>query len=169
MRTLATGTGDLISVLATSNEHQRLVQLENSISNTLNSLREEFHRLASVTTRQEVLDLVASLVFAHVVSIDNGGHGIGPHLIDNGTNAVEALNRFLSETFSSRLQAFWRRSFVPVKSSDEKFSQALLQIFASEPAAFRELHYAGRDDLINEVFSRFMSTSFVDERRWASI
>jgi len=45
----------------------------------------------------------------------------------------------------------------------------LLQIFKNDAAAFRDLHNAGRDDLINEVFSRFMSTSFVDEKKWDNI
>src|SRR2546427_5606210 len=86
------GAGDLLSLIASPEKHVRLVQLEKSIANTLNSLREEFHRSASVSTRQEVLDLVAGLVFAHVISIDNGGQGIGPYLTNDGDSAADALN-----------------------------------------------------------------------------
>jgi len=164
LRTLAAESDDLISLLATQHNHHRLVQLENSVSETLNSLREEFHRSASISTRQEVLDLVAGLIFAHVVSIDNGGEGIGPHLAINGENSVDGLNRFLAEIFAIHLQGLWRKSFTALKPTDERFCQALFNIFAKNASAFRDLHNAGRDDLINEVFSRFMSTSFVDEK-----
>jgi len=161
---MVVGAGDLLSLIATPEKHDRLVQLENSIANTLNSLREEFHRSASVSTRQEVLDLVAGLVFAHVISIDNGGQGIGPYLTNDGDSAADALNRFIGHTFATHLRGSWRRSFTSLKAQDERFAQELLQIFKNDAAAFRDLHNAGRDDLINEVFSRFMSTSFVDEK-----
>ena len=56
------------------------------------------------------------------------------------------------------------RFFTPLSESDQMFALRLLAIFEHDASAFSELHKAGRDDLINEVFSRFMSTSFVDEK-----
>src|SRR5271168_1705151 len=72
---------------------------EEAISEMLHALREEFHRTASVCTRQEVLDLVAALFFAHVASIDHGGRGIGEHLRDGNQTAASALNRFMVHAF----------------------------------------------------------------------
>jgi type I restriction-modification system DNA methylase subunit len=142
----------------------RLSQLEDAIASTLDALREEFHKSASVTNRQEVLDLVSQLFFSHVVSIDNGGEGIGDHLLVGNETAISALNGFIAASFAEHLPQRWRRSFVPLSAKDERFGHKLLSIFGQEANAFKALHAAGRDDLINEVFSRFMSTSFVDEK-----
>ncbi len=142
----------------------RLSQLEDAIASTLDALREEFHKSASVTNRQEVLDLVSQLFFGHVVSIDNGGEGIGVHLLIGSETAISALNEFIAASFAEHLPQRWRRSFVPLSVKDERFGRKLLSIFEKEANAFKALHAAGRDDLINEVFSRFMSTSFVDEK-----
>lgn len=152
----------------------RVEQLEEAIANTLHALREEFHRTSSLSTRQETLDLVAALFFAHVTSIDTSGFGIGTHLQTKGKTAVASLNQFMLTSLAKHLpirngeageaETGRDRFFSPLAASDERFAQRLLHIFEGDAAAFRALHEAGRDDLINEVFSRFMSTSFVDEK-----
>src|SRR5208282_277114 len=117
----------------------------------------------------------AALFFAHVTSIDSGSRGIGEHLLTKGEKAVAALNRFMAGALTAHLpvrsgegesggRLGLERFFTPLSKNDERFTGQLLQIFERDASAFRELHNAGRDDLINEVFSRFMSTSFVDEK-----
>ncbi|MGH7785187.1 MAG: hypothetical protein ACREO5_15280, partial [Candidatus Binatia bacterium] len=169
------GSGDLVAIAELGAKDSRLERLEEAISGTIHELREEFHRTASVSTRQEVLDLVAALFFAHVTSIDSGGRGIGDHLRANKKRtAVNGLNQFVLHALAEHLPV-WNgngndggrrldRFFAPLSESDEAFALQLLRIFESDASAFSELHKAGRDDLINEVFSRFMSTSFVDEK-----
>jgi type I restriction-modification system DNA methylase subunit len=160
-------TDNLESSIA--HEPGRLGQLESAIAETLNALREEFHRSATTSKRQDVLDLVAVLVFAHVTSIDAGGPGIGNHLAGNHNSAAEGLNGFIRTALQRELADLNGHSvnldhfFVPLTLADEGFAKALLAIFAKD-TAFRSLHEAGRDDLVNEVFSRFMSASFVDEK-----
>lgn len=150
-------------------EPGRLQQLEEAIAETLNALREEFHRSATTSKRQDVLDLVAVLVFAHVASIDTGGPGISNCLIKGSNSAAEGLNDFIRSALQMRLADLNGHSvnldhfFVPLTLADEGFAKALLAIFAKD-TAFRSLHEAGREDLVNEVFSRFMSASFVDEK-----
>jgi len=174
MRALVDGPGDLVQMAERPRVGSRLERLEEAISRTLHALREEFHRTASVSKRQEVLDLVAALFFAHVTSIDGGGRGIGEHLRSEGA-AVVALNRFVRTALAAHLPVRnggaklgghleLERFFAPLTDNDEPFANHLLHIFERDASAFRELHEAGRDDLINEVFSRFMSTSFVDEK-----
>jgi SAM-dependent methyltransferase len=176
LRALVDGPGDLVVMAERPNVvDARLERLEEAISGTIHALREEFHRTASVSTRQEVLDLVAALFFAHVTSIDSGASGIGESLRAEGTTAVGALNRFMADALAQHLpvrngegksdgRLGLERFFAPLSESDERFADQLLRIFERDASAFRELHEAGRDDLINEVFSRFMSTSFVDEK-----
>jgi len=173
LRALVEGPGDLFAMAERPNVDARLERLEEAISGTIHALREEFHRTASVSTRQEVLDLVASLFFAHVTSIDSGSRGIGEHLRAQGEKAVGALNRFMAGALTEHLpvrngksggRLGLERFFTPLSKNDERFADQLLRIFERDASAFRKLHEAGRDDLINEVFSRFMSTSFVDEK-----
>lgn len=162
--------GDLVDLAQLQHHNQRLSILENAIASTLNALREEFHRTAAVSNRQDVLDLVAVLVFAHVTSIDQGQQGLGTHLLGPRKTAVDCVNAFVQEQLTKHLPNFnghgpdRSRFFAPMTPADERFCAALLSIFERDAAAFRELHNTGHDDLINEVFSRFMATSFVDEK-----
>ncbi|MFT8781501.1 N-6 DNA methylase [Acetobacter orientalis] len=175
LHALVDGAGDLVAMAEKPKHDTHLERLEIAVSATIHALREEFHRTASVSSRQEVLDLVAALFFAHVTSIDNGGRGIGEHLRVSGKKSVETLNTFMIESLSHHLpqhsiegdqssRLTLERFFVPFSDSDDRFVDRLLEIFERDAHAFRELHETGRDDLINEVFSRFMSTSFVDEK-----
>lgn len=175
LRALVDGAGDLVEMAEKPKQDARLERLEIAVSATIHGLREEFHRTASTSSRQEVLDLVAALFFAHVTSIDNGGRGIGEHLRVSGSADAATLNTFMGDALSTYLpqrngegdyggRLALERFFSPFSEGDERFAGQLLNIFERDAQAFRELHEAGRDDLINEVFSRFMSTSFVDEK-----
>jgi type I restriction enzyme S subunit len=92
----------------------------------------------------------------------------------NDKNAVDALNIFIESAlinyvpdhFISPDPALANSTgfFRPFSPRDEVFVANLLGIFEREVMPFAELHEAGRDDVINEVFSRFMSTSFIDEK-----
>lgn len=174
LRVVVNGGDRLAPVGLDENKSDRLRQLESAIARMLDALREEFHRTAAISTRQETLDLVAVLVFAHVTSIDDGGFGIGPRLRRRGETAAKSLNGFVQAALTRYLprrvadaddkRLGTDRFFVPLTSSDEHFAERLLEIFEHDGGAFRALHEAGRDDLVNEVFSRFMSTSFVDEK-----
>ena len=170
LRFLVEGSDDLPERAPPRSGEDRLLQLEDAISETLNSLREEFHRHSTVSNRQDVLDLVSTLMFAHVTSIDAGGPGVGTHLTDDKPTAVAALNAFVESALENHLPKInghgpdRRRFFTPFSPIDERFTKSLLLIFDKDASAFRRLHESGRDDLINEVFSRFMSSSFVDEK-----
>lgn len=170
LRTFSDGLGDLVAIAQRGASDLRLERLEQAISATLHALREEFHRTASISTRQQVLDLVAVLFLAHVASIDSGGRGIGAHIRSKEERAVDALNRFVTKALTKHLPKRSEatveidRFFSPLSKADEGFAVNLLRIFERDANAFFDLHKSGRDDLINEVFSRFVSTSFVDEK-----
>lgn len=146
-------------------------KVEAAISKLLEGLREEFHKSSSLSNRQDVLDLVAVLLFAHVSSIDDGGRGLGCHLKTKGVSAVDAINTFVQTALldklpnpSSTFQLNSTDFFKGLGVTEEVFADKLLELFAEDAASFAKLHQAGRDDIINEIFGRFMSTSFVDEK-----
>ena len=102
LRALLDGMGDVVSMAERPQADARLERLEEAVSGTIHALREEFHRTASVS-REEVLDLVAALFFAHVTSIDSGARGIGEHLRSKGEAAVVTLNRLVEGALATHL------------------------------------------------------------------
>lgn len=144
--------------------------MEDALAATLHALREEFHRAGHVSSRQDVLDVVAALVFAHVTDIDTGGTGIGIDLLKTEISAASALNSYVWRAFQrhipDRLQKEIDLSkfYYDIPPENEGLAANLIAIFNSEGSLFRERHQNGGDDLINHVFGRFMSTSFVDEK-----
>lgn len=159
-------------LFATEQPSNGLARVELAIAGLLSALREEFHKGSSLSSQQEVLDLVAVLLFAHIASLNTGGLGIGRHLRKETRGSSRALNSFLesqirehltntSLTDENRGESFLFRPFDDV---DDHFVDKLMHIFQQDLEAFSTLHQAGRDDIINEVFSRFVSTSFVDEK-----
>jgi type I restriction-modification system DNA methylase subunit len=170
LRALVEGPGDLVQQAQQGQERTRLVQLESSIAGLLNALREEFHRTATLSRRQDVLDLVATLFFTHAALIDAGQGGLGNHLAQGEVTFADGLNAAMADALARRLPdmnghgADRSRFFVPLTPADERFAQAVVAIFERDGGAFKTLHEAGRDDVVNEVFSRFMSSSFVDEK-----
>jgi len=79
------------------------------------------------------------------------------------------FNRFIGHTFATAFTGIL--AVGPLHRSKHRMNgslQELLKYSKMTPQLFRDLHNAGRDDLINEV-SRFMSTSFVGRKKWDNI
>jgi len=156
---------DLVTRAEAFDQEPRHNKLEVAITSTLHALREEFHSAGTRSNRQDVLDLISVLLFAHVTSIDTGGRGLGKHLRVRNTKPAQVLNEFVRKACDTHFPNLPSQFFfTPLPPSEDRFAERLIDIFDKDGAAFRELHTAGRDDLINEVFSRFLSTSFVDEK-----
>src|SRR5436309_9300013 len=64
-----------------------------ALESLLRELREILHRRGRLSARNEALDELSKLLFAHVMSIANGGKGISNSLASSGrsTGAAEAL------------------------------------------------------------------------------
>ncbi len=173
IHSLIAGDREVAPLFVTEKAIDKLAQVELAISGLLEALREEFHRTATLSSRQDVLDLVTVLFFAHVTSIEQGQRGIGRHLKDRSESAAASLNTFVLDSLNKHLQRACR---IQIRSTtlkemdfhysaaDECFAEKLLEIFESEVESFATHHESGRDDIVNEIFSRFMSTSFVDEK-----
>ena len=147
-------------------------QVRTAIGATLREIREILHRGGRLSTRHEALDEIAKLLFAHIVSIDTGGQGIGRHIIDGSSSPATALSGFVATSF---------RSFLPeslsvelcasdfelkLRSSEDKLSLELIDCLESKAPRKEILKAkgAGQLDILNEAFGQFLMDSFVDER-----
>ena len=147
-------------------------QVRTAIGSTLREVREILHRSGRLSTRHEALDEIAKLLFAHVVSIDAGGRGIGRHIVDGSSSPAMALSCLVAESF---------RSFLPeslsfelgasdfelkLRSSEDKLGLELIDCFENKAprTALLKASGAGQLDILNEAFGQFLVDSFVDER-----
>lgn len=139
---------------------------------TLRELREVFHRRGRLSSRHEALDEVSKLLFAHVVSIDTGGAGIGPSMLTRGKSAASALREFVVQAVRLHLPKSLSHEVSPsdfhlrLKESEEELAVDLVACFAkhASPLAISRAHRAGELDLINDVFGQFLVDSFNDEK-----
>ena len=143
-----------------------------AIGATLREVREVLHRSGRLSSRHEALDEIAKLLFAHVVSIDTGGDGIGRHILRGSCSPATALRGFVTASF---------RSFLPeslsielgvsdfelkLRPDEDKLGSELIDCFAKKApkSEFLRARGAGQLDILNEVFGQFLVDSFVDEK-----
>lgn len=145
-----------------------------NFSRFLGDLRELLHAKGRMSSRNEALEEISKLFFAHIVSISEGGVGVGgladcPHgtLVDN-------LTEFVGKIYSSRVGK--SKSHVGLnaddfklclKKNDELLATEIVGLFAKYfPAQFGiESKRITRLDLLNELFGRFLADSFLDEKQ----
>jgi len=161
---------DLFSSLYTNRDSNRLRRIEVNIIDTLSELRELFHRFSRFSSQHDCLDFISSLFFAHITSLDRGGSGISSSLAIDSNNIATALKNFVSSAYDECLSDSQKAALderflsVTLTDSENEFASQIINVLERTRVEIRELHRAGRDDILNEIFSRFLSTSFVDEK-----
>ena len=139
---------------------------------TLREVREILHRGGHLSSRHEALDELAKLLFAHVVSIDTGGEGIGPHLLSTGGSATAALREFVAQCFrvylpnSPSIKLTASDFELKLRPSENKLCSELIHCFATKApkSILLEAQGAGQLDILNDAFGQFLANSFVDEK-----
>ena len=147
-------------------------RVRRAVGATLREVREVLHRSGSLSSRHEALDEIAKLLFAHVVSIDTGGNGIGHHILQGSKSSVTALSEFVAESFNSFLPESLSVELgasdfaLKLRPSEERLSLELVNCFAEKfpKAELLRARGPGQLDILNEVFGQFLADSFVDER-----
>ena len=147
-------------------------QVRSAVGATLRQVREILHRSGRLSSRHEALDEIAKLLFAHVMSIDTGGDGIGRYILQDAPSPATALREFVAESFD----AFLPQSLsVELGTSDfelklhpteDRLSLELIDCFAEKApkSEFLQARGASQLDIMNEAFGQFLVDSFVDER-----
>ena len=147
-------------------------RVRTAVGATLREIREILHRSGRLSSRHEALDEIAKLLFAHVVSIDTGGEGIGRHILQDSRSPATTLSEFVAESFHSFLPQPLSIELgvsdfeLQLRPTEDRLSLELMDCFATKApkAEFLQARGAGQLDILNEAFGQFLVDSFVDER-----
>jgi len=142
------------------------------LSRTLGEVREILHRRGRLSSRQEALDEIAKLLFAHIMDIDAGGDGICERSIPQGQTSAEALCSFVRRTCKQFLPKSLSHEIessdmeLKLKSEENRLAHEITICFerlATKEAVFH-IRNSKSVDVLNEVFGQFLADSFVDEK-----
>ena len=143
-----------------------------AIQETLREVREILHRRGQLSSRQEALDELAKLLLAHVLSIDTGGDGIGPHLLELDQSPSAALRNFVATAMSSHIPKSLSVELNPsdfelkFRLSENKLCSELIHCFAKKlsKSVLIGVQGAGKLDILNATFGQFLVDSFKEEK-----
>ena len=141
-----------------------------AVDATLKSIREVLHKRGQLSSRSQALDELSKLLFAHVQGQRSGKGGISRQTVgipDKGL-AIQ-LKRFVDETIHSSLPESLahnvdRRDFeLRLKPQEDELAAELIECFATLQRQTSSFNFSGFD-ILNEVFGKFLSDSFIDEK-----
>lgn len=140
-----------------------------SVDSALQAIREAFYRHSKLSSRNEVLDEISKIIYAHMKLEYDCGEGISRRSF-NGLSPKE-----MSEAFISRVNKVCELSFglgdgvedstaflLRIRSSEVEMIQEIIDSISRIELPCRE-DVAGFD-LLNEVFGSFLNSSFVNEK-----
>ena len=145
--------------------------LGRAIDATLCEVREILHRRGRLSSRNEALEEVGVLLFAHMNDVRGGGTGISQlrmtQVSRTPISAAVALNQFVeSKLKSGGLSSLFingQGKYLKLGSDEETVAKEIIEAFAplhKHEALLRTTGY----DILNEVFGKFISDSFIDEK-----
>ena len=138
--------------------------------NALSSIRELFHSHSHFSSQHDCLDFIASLFFAHIASIEDGGEGISSAILREGGSTAKKLSAFINDTYDRHLTKHQKSSLddryrsVSLSKGENAFAESVIKEIQKTRDPIREAHAHGRDDVLNAIFSRFLCGSFIDEK-----
>jgi transcriptional regulator with XRE-family HTH domain len=151
---------------------QREDNLQTKIHATLTAIRESLHRSGRLSSRNEALDEVSKLLFAHVISITHTGKGISPALATPSKPPARALREFVAAVLRRYIPTSLSHEVnvadfeLKLKDSENTFAGELMGCFHSLDATTVRTAIAGPNgvDVLNNVFGQFLAASFSDEK-----
>ena len=146
--------------------------IRSQIHATLTEIREALHKSGRLSSRQEALDEISKLLFAHVISVVNSGTGITHELPGAKTFPAKALRNFVCSIFTHHLPSSLAHELsiadfsLRMRESENQFAAELISAFASlDPKTIKETFSTPSGiDVLNEIFGQFLADSFVDEK-----
>lgn len=145
-------------------------QFESAVDQLLTDLRNTLHRRGRLSSRNEGLEEMAKLLFAHVMAVSEGAPGIGSELVETGGGAATTLARFVSDQVQSYLPASLehempRQDFtLRLKPQEEDLAVEILTAFDKTRSHITQAQIIRGTDILNDVFGKFLADSFGDEK-----
>ncbi len=152
-------------------------EVRSAINMTLRELREILHRRGRLSSRNEALDEISKLLFAHIMSIADGSDGINSKTMsknrDSSWTEAVALKAFVDRVFQTHLPHSLSAEMRPadfelrLKPQENAIALEIIECF-EQFAGPDKLRGAGGIygvDVLNEVFGQFLADSFVDEKQ----
>lgn len=137
-------------------------------------LRETLHRKGRISSRNEAIDQLSSLLFAQIMSLKHNDKGIGALSESEGFDGNEAtvLKNFVEEQIKKFIpiqlnhEISWKDFELKIKNSENSFAKEIIKTFnkSNTLLAFSTLKTLDEVDIFNEVFGKFLANSFVDEK-----
>lgn len=153
-------------------ENGELARVRAGVDAVLTQIREALHRRGHLSSRNEALDECSKLFFAHLVAEAQGRAGISRASMPPGPTSAESLKRFVdsavAQHFPPELIATMGKSdvFLRLRPHEDALADEIICAFDQ----LVDLERAGGlgastgVDLFNELFGKFLSDSFVDEK-----
>lgn len=145
-----------------------------AVDAALGTLRDALHRRGRLASRNEALDEIARLLFAHVTAQLDGGDGISARALAARPEATPAarLRGFVADVHARHLPASVTGHLGPddvtlrLKPQEDALAGEIVACFEQLHAVEATRSIGGEDgiDVLNDVFGRFLADSFADEK-----
>lgn len=138
------------------------------LDNGLAQLREVFHKSSRFSSRNEALEEIAKLFFAHITSVMQHGTGICEKIVCSEGKEAASLCQFVAGQFERYLRKDNRidlTSALKLKESENKFASEIISIFEKFFSHKEVIEQLKGTEALNEIFGKFLADSFVDEKQ----
>jgi type I restriction-modification system DNA methylase subunit len=153
------------------NEDIEFEKIIGTIDSILLELRELLHRRGRISSRNEALDQLSSLLFCHAMSIMHGGEGISKSNTTDDNFAIHLkyfveniLKTYIPINLSSEIS--WENFQLKIGPSENMYAKEIIEIFEKHETKIYFSHLKNFEgiDLINDIFGKFLANSFIDEK-----
>jgi type I restriction-modification system DNA methylase subunit len=141
-----------------------------AVDHTLRSIREILHKRGHFSSRNQALDELSKLLFAHVLGMRTGKGGISKQVcLHNGENPATSLKKFADAVIKENLPESLAHSVdtrefeLKLKAHEDELAVELIECFESLHRQTSSFNFWGFD-ILNEVFGKFLADSFIDEK-----
>ena len=152
------------------------VDIREAMDATLRELREILHRRGRMSSRNEAIEELSKLLFAHVMAIGKGNGGISQKSIREKfprISITQALRSFVKEIYEEYLPLSLAHELpqsdheLSIKDSEKDLALEIIQCFENLASEYESFNISGIKgvDFLNDVFGKFLADSFVDEKQ----
>lgn len=141
-----------------------------AVDATLKSIREILYKRAHLSSRNQALDELSKLLFAHVEGLNAGGGGISKQVAaGKGQGLATGLKAFVDDTIRQSLPQSLSHSVdlrdfeLRLKPHENELASELIECFERLQRQTWSFSFSGFD-ILNEVFGKFLADSFIDEK-----